>query len=771
MESAIPASALQSREDFHDEKNASTRCGIEKALDTYQDASRQIQHLNALFPPSLEPTTRHIISVSQAIEPPVTQSQPSHTRTSTFRAASPLYSLSDVDIAAIHPPSGGIIPGKAIPHIVFKNQHLPWEQTMQSSEVVQIPWLALWVFRKGELLLPDEGIFQGAFPSATRTVRLPIADLLHSGIPTPLASIASERSEAGTEADIIFVPRNIFDTFTYSYESRGSPSTKPQLEQYSYLTHIRHIDTPTFESNPPSAQSVILANRVGPLHGIESVEAVAHLVSLQGLDADLTLDDGGASIAMCSLYSWSFSYGPQATQEPTNDTLAALGNPENEARFLQPPPETWAPLLKSKNPVKQQRLGQLIRDGHTLMRHRTQTGEVTVSFQRGPLTPTPPASGSSINSLFHDSPVELQVFDHEVGMLNISFETAWTLGKATALADSEYVSALMRVRNMLSKRVLEQGNRGGSDLSQALADDLYNKNNEPTAEWTSVLSWFLGVLSLSKIPTSYFVMETSGLPQDSVRFFYIDPMWMHTYLDGAMSFGNHIESDKDTVKAALKLAFTRYLETGSTKLNTKPQVPISGCLIRSSLVEDQPGLVITAPRRDGDLRSPIVKRVNLAPDVLVILFDRELTSVEFPQGLMISQAPHQQSFVISNGKVTADMIDMVYRNPSQVNRGTDKTQAIQEQAISHFVKPDGVVLATKLAQNVYDFWKLSNGTQLADSSPSSALLAHHLASPPARAVHLSFSHSGKQESNLVPTSSLSLKDQELTEDSISSLRV
>jgi hypothetical protein len=151
-----------------------------------------------------------------------------------------------------------------------------------------------------------------------------------------------------------------------------------------------------------------------------------------------------------------------------------------------------------------------------------------------------------------------------------------------------------------------------------------------------------------------------------------------------------------------------------------------------------------------------------------------LTNVEFPHGLEISQAPHQQTFVISNGKVTADTINMVYQYPSQVNHRTNETQAIQEQPISHFVMPDGVVLATQLAQNVYDFWKSSHGTQLADSSPASALLAHHLASPPARAVHLSFSDfsdAEKQESNLVTTSSLHPKDQELMEDFISSLRV
>ncbi|KAL2793262.1 hypothetical protein BJX66DRAFT_231507 [Aspergillus keveii] len=478
MESALPTSALQSRGDSRDEQNASTQGDIDEASNVYEDATHQNQHLNALFPPSFELDTCHI-SVSQVIEPAVTQFQPSHTRTSSFEVASPRYSISDAAIAAIHPPPGGMIPGKAIPHIVFKDPHLPWERTMQASGAVQIPWLALWTFWKGELLLPDEGILQGIFPSATRAVRLPIADLLRSGIPTPLASIASERSEDATEADFIFVPRSLIDTFTYRYESRGSPSTKPQLEPYGYLTHVWHIHTPAIKSDPPSAQSVILANRVGPLDGEESVEAIAHLVSLEGLDTDLCLEDGGNTIAVCSLYSWSFSYSPQVTQESTDNTLAALGNPENEARFLQPPPEAWAPLIKSNNPVKQQRLGQLLRDGYTLVRHHTQTGEVTVSFQRGPLTPTHPASGSSISSLFHDSPIKLQVFDHEVGMFNISFETAWTLGKATALGDSEYVSALMRVRNMLSKRVLEQANREGRDLSQDLADDLNDGNNEP----------------------------------------------------------------------------------------------------------------------------------------------------------------------------------------------------------------------------------------------------------------------------------------------------
>ncbi|KAL3443876.1 hypothetical protein BJX65DRAFT_311357 [Aspergillus insuetus] len=769
MESALPSSTLQSRGDSRDDQNASTRSGIDEASNIYEHATHQNQHLNALFSPFLEPDTRHI-SVSQVIEPAVTQFKPSHTRTSSFEVASPRYSLSDAHIAAIHPPPGGIIPGKAIPHIVFKNPHLPWERTMQSSGVVQIPWLALWIFREGELLLPDEGIFQGTFPSDTRAVRLPIADLLRSGIPTPLASIASERSEDGTRADFIFVPRNLFDTFTYRYESRGSPSTKPQLEPYGYLTHVRHIDTPAIESDPPSAQSVILANRVGPLDGEESVEAIAHLVSLEGLDTDLCLEDGGNSIAVCSLYSWSFGYSPQVTQRFTDDILAALRDLDDEARFLQPPPDKWAPLINSNNPVKQQRLGQLLRDGYTLMRHRTQTGEVTSAFQRGPLTPTPPESGFKPNSLVHDSQTELQVFDHEVGMFNISFETAWTLGKATALADSEYASALIRLRHTLSKRVLEQANRDGSDLSQALADDLYDRKNELRADWKGVLSWFLDVLSLSKIPPSFLVMEPASLPQDSVRFFYIDAMWIMAFLDGAMSFGNHMESDRDTVKAALKLALTRYLETGNTESNAKPEVSISGCLIRSSLVEDQPDLAITAPRRGSDLRPPIVKRGNLAPDVLMILFDRELTNVEFPHGLKISQAPHQQTFVVSNGKVTADTIDMVYLNPGAANCETGGSQTIQEQLISGFVTPDGVILPKNFAHNVHEFWKSRCDKQLADAPPSSALLAHHFASR-LEALHLSFPDAGKGGSNLLTTLSLHSKGERVAEDVSSLVRV
>jgi hypothetical protein len=155
----------------------------------------------------------------------------------------------------------------------------------------------------------------------------------------------------------------------------------------------------------------------------------------------------------------------------------------------------------------------------------------------------------------------------------------------------------------------------------------------------------------------------------------------------------------------------------------------------------------------------------------MILFDRELTSVEFPHGIEISLFPHQQSFVVSNGKVTADTIDMVYRNPGSAVCGTDGSQTIQEQPISRFITPDGVILSKNFAQNVHDFWNSSWDKQSADAPPSSALLAHHLASRSAKALHLSFPDAGKQESNLLTTLSLHSEDQELTEDVSSLLRV
>ena len=85
-------------------------------------------------------------------------------------------------------------------------------------------------------------------------------------------------------------------------------------------------------------------------------------------------------------------------------------------------------------------------NGYSLVRHRTGPGQATVAFARSPLVPVivprPAALPSSSNN-----GQDYQILDQRVGIMDISYSTAFQFGKTLASADMAWVAALMRIRS------------------------------------------------------------------------------------------------------------------------------------------------------------------------------------------------------------------------------------------------------------------------------------------------------------------------------------
>src|ERR1700743_2029762 len=88
-------------------------------------------------------------------------------------------------------------------------------------------------------------------------------------------------------------------------------------------------------------------------------------------------------VALCSLHSWTYTVLPKGSLN-LHDALVNIGN---TLSMLAPPETAWAPLQQSDDPVSI-RAGQRMQDGYTMVRQRTQTGEVTAGLYRGPFVPT-----------------------------------------------------------------------------------------------------------------------------------------------------------------------------------------------------------------------------------------------------------------------------------------------------------------------------------------------------------------------------------------------
>lgn len=771
------------------------------------------QRFYSVYGPSLTAGQRIITVKQDVVDPEGNKFTLSNSQ--TFKVVAPRFNLPPSDVHSFYPPSGGTVSLRTLPHIVFKDPHLPWERQMEAStppndgsERTRIPWLALWVFRTDELVSPGTGIFTGKALSSTRAIRLKVSDVIQAGtsdICTPYKHDEASPDEEDSEADFICINRQLFLALCQSYAEDGNPTGVIDLTSYGYLAHVRKVGSEALKAAAASVTndcfSVVIANRTGYSQNQDSASlgAVAHLVSLEGIGPSFKPSSDAEPVVICSLFSWTFNYTLQDDQDEFENALKAIGTPTSGLEWLRPSQDRYAGLLSAQE-VDKQRVGKRIRDGYSLTRYRTISGEETLALQRGLLIPTIPSANTALNKPIHLFSTQLQILDTEVGLVDNSYAAAWNLGKANALADEKFLSVLVRVRTNIYKRALlaakaevmgsqeeapvvlerltsvtesllklsdakkdnklkwfsnvpaetdESLSIWGKEmrdkfavtvtaetnrLAQAFSSaELYDEQNDPSSsDWAAVIAWVCDALFLANIPWYHLFMEPSSLPPNSVRFFYVDPTWLNAYLDGALSIGNHVEGDQDSVRAAIKLQLQKFFTTKNAKSGYQPQVPISGLLLRSPLVADFEDLGIQAPRRPDDSRATILRRVKLAPDILLVLFDRALTNDEFPQGIEICQPPHEQCFLAYTGTIENGRIEMAYRNITTKPASSENVPMtpidtrVSKPAETILNSQYGIILAENIAKDIYNFLKHRENTTFSETAPSSALLALHL---------------------------------------------
>jgi hypothetical protein len=235
------------------------------------------------------------------------------------------------------------------------------------------------------------------------------------------------------------------------------------------MAHVRHVNTLGFPDAGVEEEgyfSVVISSRTGRVEVPDGVTApqpqIVHLVSLEHYDSTLKdLTSGYSSstsadrVGMISLYSWTYN----CTQESVNfvDTMQAIAN---DMQPLKSPQSTLDALLKnaSQQPTfTLQRAAEILHGrldkGYTIARWRTSTGEETMAFNRGPLVPTQ-APGVPAKLLENWPKVSMtgkdyQIYDRDLGVMDLTYSSAWSLGKLAAISDSPFNAALLRFRSLI----------------------------------------------------------------------------------------------------------------------------------------------------------------------------------------------------------------------------------------------------------------------------------------------------------------------------------
>jgi hypothetical protein len=152
--------------------------------------------------------------------------------------------------------------------------------------------------------------------------------------------------------------------------------------------------------------------------------------------------------------------------------------------------------------------------------------------------------------------------------------------------------------------------------------------------------WLVELRVLQAVPFAYLVADSGLLPEESIRWFYLDRRWTDALVMGALSVGT-VNSDDRAMLAARYEAIRDELDReerqvrrpdGAARLSGDGG-PVSGFLLRSRVVAGWPAMHVRAfdvdPTEADDAtysdddprRLRLLRLERLAPAVLLCLFD------------------------------------------------------------------------------------------------------------------------------------------------------
>jgi hypothetical protein len=583
------------------------------------------------------------------------------TRHQGFEVRGTRFALGASEIHACYPLPGA--EGKysqILPHVTLAAPALPWARLLEidGKDTEGIPWLAVLLLREGEL--PDD-------PGAVGLVTVSTAGQLldrqaGAGQPPQVDRGTLLDGEAETACRSILVPGDVFARI------------RPALSELALLAHIReggppdasHVRGADPEPDPKDLSSVVVASRFPSQLGGRHV---AHLVSLEGHEpylGDTAPPVGG--LRLVSLHTWTFETLPDPGIGFGDLAHNLATAPDLLLRLPLPPGDADGDALER------------LRSGAIAVPQRLESGERSLAFYRGPLTAAPAQALPAPAEARLESAGEALAYLERWGVYDAGYASAFSLGRALAMADAPFRSDLLEFRREARRAVRRlaahpelaaagrsaredgralRGNlarqafdelldgplaralaRGGGQLAAAPRRPAATGSSLPGLLGTRALlasaharavlraatedqlqpvqEWLDRLAVLDMIPFDHLVPDPRMLPPESARFCYVDEGWVRAAVDGALSVGVGHAQDADLNELAAAI----------------PDPPRSGVLIRSQLIPGWPDTIITA--FSGEDTVEPVHRALYGSDVLMLLYPAVIdvfTLAEPPQGL------------------------------------------------------------------------------------------------------------------------------------------
>jgi len=504
------------------------------------------------------------ITVEQKIAANGIPNNTSFSTTKYFQVAGERFRLKPTDIHAVFPPDGNLGEySNVLPQIILKRSTLPWERVAENEDKENQG--VPWL----ALLL-----FNEEEKPTPQIITLGELQTKNCGY-----SVSENKPDDNEKITIIEVKKDILEKIM------------PSTDELALMAHVRQRDE-------AAEVAVLMTNRL-PEKGSMST---MHLVSVENRYTTGTFDyKNDEPICLVSLKSWNFS------------CLNKKYNFDKLLTHLNQVPSTLR-LPKNNNPEAEKYLAM----GYVPLSHALRQGKKTVSWYHGPLI-----TGQNLTD---DLTLPIRAADQLVrynpsnGLFDISYAAAWELGRLLALQSKSFSINLYNWKRTHVQQIKQEE-------QQLIYPYLPPPNKSSTSQLLkSIENWFNGLSLLKGIPFNYLVPDETMLPTESLRFFYVDPLWVACLLDGAFSIGRVITSDHQQDSAHSKNPAT----------NPFKDEIVTGFLLRSEVVAGWPDLQVDAYDKidksndvipDAD-KLPRLRMDRLSPDVLLCLFKGEVKMVD-----------------------------------------------------------------------------------------------------------------------------------------------
>ncbi|KAM6523955.1 hypothetical protein FSOLCH5_004564 [Fusarium solani] len=702
----------------------------------------------------------YAVSVSQEITLPSGETVHLDQTTKDLHVPLPKFRLPDPsDLYSVHPAPGHSAHARTLANVVFSQPTTPWEREIPLGKDLEkdvgsnkLPYMAVLTFSDEELLLDPEAYkgfgFKEEYELSTEygSIVTTASRLSAPGFPIKSALNAPGASDDFNPDDhlsLLVLDSEIFKKVFTAYDGDNKPvwTGNADLSKFAFMASTQDsgsgFTASSFANDSGDAHrphfSVVVSPRTGP-PGISSpTRVVSHLISLEDVHKIAISADKvtGQYVGLVSLHAWEWIAVPDTAgdfrQIMTNlgETIGPLEGPYSD-QVKEGPSEALA-WLKAR-----------AEEGYVLKRHTDLTGAQTKVLMRGPLIPVAPSEDlPEAFSLYGEG---LARVDKETGIPDVSYNSAWTLGRSMMMADRAVSASLLRLRGNIhseavrrakAKALSQKGykilssretylsglkdavkhlqkaqdisdlhNRSAADrwarpdnsnlpvmllsndTSYSIADyegqvgqvtlhmfgyESKDAEGNPVpvrqidADAATIRAWAVDRFLLAGVPMHSLILDPEMLPEESIRTFCVDNIWIDWLVDGGLSLANHFARDDDAIRRSFKKCINTYLNTPMDG-GTIPQLPRWGFLMRSTAVSAFPDLKVEAPLPENapDNARQVQFMQVLAEDVLVCLFDRLPGEQEFSY-IRISQPHHQQGFCLGSSLSGSEL--QVYHRP------------------------------------------------------------------------------------------------------------